>query len=491
MVVIVVGLTLSSLLDARVGGGHGYSGRSGGSSSGGGGGEGIWFLVHLVIRYPKVGLPIAVIVIAYYFFVKSRNPEPRTPYSTIQQPLPVLLLDSAQRDRLTEQLRQDDKNFSMPLFLDFAQLLFTNTLSFAGKREIQKMKPYLSGSTRSHLAQYFANSDEIRDIVIGSCTVTGIDLSGESENMITLNFEANYTITESNRSQPSQKPHTSTYYLRSAWTLARKKGVVSKGPGEVNKIGCTSCGAPLGDSPDGKCSYCGHDPRQGEITWYVSGLAFIDRTRKSPDISGGYAEERGTSLPTRYQPGLTDKKADFISRYPDFNENQFYDTAGTIFKKLQEAWTNLKWETIRPYETDSLFQSHLYWINLYKKERMRNVLKDIDISNIQLVKIQSDLFYDALTVRIHASMIDYTETQSGNHVGGNTRHPRRFTEYWTFIRRTGTTPKEATTEAGCPNCGNPLKVGMIGKCEYCDSKITNGDFSWVLSQIEQDESYTG
>lgn len=41
------------------------------------------------------------------------------------------------------------------------------------------------------------------------------------------------------------------------------------------------------------------------------------------------------------------------------------------------------------------------------------------------------------------------------------------------------------------NCGYSLKVGMMGKCSSCDTKITNGDFDWVLSMIEQDESYTG
>ena len=43
----------------------------------------------------------------------------------------------------------------------------------------------------------------------------------------------------------------------------------------------------------------------------------------------------------------------------------------------------------------------------------------------------------------------------------------------------------------CPSCGSSLKIGMMGKCSHSDSKITNGDFDWVLSMIEQDESYTG
>ena len=32
---------------------------------------------------------------------------------------------------------------------------------------------------------------------------------------------------------------------------------------------------------------------------------------------------------------------------------------------------------------------------------------------------------------------------------------------------------------------------MAGQCGYCSSRVTTGDFDWVLSRIEQDDSYTG
>jgi ferredoxin len=30
---------------------------------------------------------------------------------------------------------------------------------------------------------------------------------------------------------------------------------------------------------------------------------------------------------------------------------------------------------------------------------------------------------------------------------------------------------------------------MAGSCTHCHAKITSGEFDWVLSRIEQDESY--
>ena len=68
---------------------------------------------------------------------------------------------------------------------------------------------------------------------------------------------------------------------------------------------------------------------------------------------------------------------------------------------------------------------------------------------------------------------------------------RRWSEYWTFIRNRNAPPIAAKAELNCPNCGAPLKVNSVGVCQFCGGKITSGEFDWVLSRIEQDESYSG
>jgi ribosomal protein L37AE/L43A len=68
---------------------------------------------------------------------------------------------------------------------------------------------------------------------------------------------------------------------------------------------------------------------------------------------------------------------------------------------------------------------------------------------------------------------------------------RRWSEYWTFIRNRNAKAQHARTELSCPNCGAPLKVNATGICQFCGGKVTSGEFDWVLSKIEQDESYSG
>ena len=44
-------------------------------------------------------------------------------------------------------------------------------------------------------------------------------------------------------------------------------------------------------------------------------------------------------------------------------------------------------------------------------------------------------------------------------------------------------------DAVCPNCAAELKISMAVEGEYCGSKLTSGQFVWVLSEMQQDEEY--
>ena len=134
---------------------------------------------------------------------------------------------------------------------------------------------------------------------------------------------------------------------------------------------------------------------------------------------------------------------------------------------------------------------HQYWIEAYKREGLRNVVENVVITAMQPVKLQEDAFYQAITLRIWAKGNDYTVDQGDNVVSGSRTRTRQWSEYWTFIKNREAKDSRVRTELSCPNCGSPLKVNASGICEFCGGKITSGEFDWVLSKIEQDESYAG
>jgi hypothetical protein len=132
---------------------------------------------------------------------------------------------------------------------------------------------------------------------------------------------------------------------------------------------------------------------------------------------------------------------------------------------------------------------HRYWIDAYRKQRLRNVVDGYRVQRVEPVKIDRDAFYESVTVRMSAQGRDYTVDEQGQVKAGSKDYLRQWTEYWTFIRsRSGV---EGTQQRACPNCGAPVRLGATGVCEFCGGKLTTGEFDWVLSRIEQDEVYSG
>ncbi len=155
------------------------------------------------------------------------------------------------------------------------------------------------------------------------------------------------------------------------------------------------------------------------------------------------------------------------------------------------AWSHRQWERARPYVSDSLFQMQLYWMEAYKQAGLRNVTENARITRVDVARVVGDKYYHAITVRLYATSLDYTVRDSdGQVVGGSKSRERQYTEYWTLIRGAGAKGRPRTDKR-CPACGAPLALNMAGNCTHCSARVASGDFDWVLSRIEQDESYQG
>jgi hypothetical protein len=281
-----------------------------------------------------------------------------------------------------------------------------------------------------------------------------------------------------------------SYYVREVWHLERKRDVLSPPPAQATALHCPRCGAALQKDTRGACAFCGARIESGEFQWFVRSIQLTGREARGPLLTSNVPEV-GTDNPSVVQPSFARVRAYFEQSHPDFNWGEFETRARMIFDELQAAWSTLDWERARPHETDNIFQMHRYWIEAYRRQNLRNLLDQCRITSMQPVKIMEDAFYNAITLRIWAEGYDYTVDQQGRVVAGSNKSLRRWSEYWTFIRNRNAKQQHARTDLSCPNCGAALKVNATGICEFCGGKITSGEFDWVLSKIEQDESYAG
>jgi len=511
---IITALIFSfSYVDARVGGGQSYGGGGGGGGySGGGGGDGggeviillIRLLIWLIIECPVIGIPLTIIIIVIFIMYGRGQSKVRSygsssyvnthnysyPYGDVKDKGAITSAYFQGRGLLSvsEQVKKykdHDPNFSRPLFLDFVQLLYAKVQIARGdKKLLPSLAPYLSKQVMERIKLNPSPPEKVEDVVIGSSNITQINSFSKDVDRIVVEFEANY--------REHKKGKAVVYYEKERWTFQRKHGVLSKGPEDISSLHCPSCGSPVELRPDGMCPYCKNIVNKGDFHWQVFAIMSIQKCPRPPLKLGGGGVEVGTSIPDVVQPNFEAAKRAFQMRYPNFSWGAFQAKVDSTFMKLQQAWTSNDWEAARSLETDPLFSSHKYWIERYKAEGLRNCLEDIKILSMRPVKIEQDAFYESITLRIKAQMKDYTVDKNGRVLDGSKTQARTFSEYWTFIRRGGfAEDKKEKKENQCPNCGAPIKLSMAGICEYCGSKITSGDFDWILSGIEQDEAYEG
>ncbi len=484
---------------ARVGGGGSYGGGGGGDGGGGGGGALVYLLIRLLlwltIEYPYIGIPLDIIVIGLviYWFVKpSKKSVSITSTSIAAAPDAVTTIAQQQQSvqRAFNQLRRFDPNFSEIIFVDFCYALYGRAHDARGRgvKALDDLSPYLSDAARSSLLQLNApNLRAVQGIIVGAMSVVNVrGLDAQMVN-ITIEFESNYTEFTPRENDPRGEM---AYYVRERWTLERKREVLSPTPETATALHCPRCGAPLQKDTNGACAFCGTRVESGEFQWFVRSIQTLSREARGPLLTSDVPEV-GTNYPTVMQPNFPAVRAAFEQNNPDFKWADFQARARLIFNELQTAWSTLQWEKARPFETDNIFQMHRYWIDAYKAQKLRNALDQCQITAMQPAKIKVDAFYNSITLRIFAEGYDYTVDQNGRIVAGSNRNLRKWSEYWTFVRYCKAKPVASRADLNCPNCGAPLKVNASGICEFCSGKITSGEFDWVLSKIEQDESYTG
>ena len=174
---------------------------------------------------------------------------------------------------------------------------------------------------------------------------------------------------------------------------------------------------------------------------------------------------------------------------PFFNKEEFLSFAKSLFVKLQEAWTARDWSTIRTFETNELFEQHRKQLQGYIDHKQINVMERICVKSAYLSNFVQSGDKDILTIVLNSKMIDYIiDEDTKKVIKGDTVTERHSSYKMTFIRKTGMKTQEGTNEVkttNCPNCGAPTEITSSGKCEYCGSVITTGEYNWALSNLEK------
>ncbi|MDI3283475.1 TIM44-like domain-containing protein [Polyangium sp. 15x6] len=384
--------------------------------------------------------------------------------------------------RKMELLRGQDPDFSVILLEDFITALYAEAHTARGSNALEKYSPYLRPAARSTLGAL--PRVPVTTVIVGALRLVHFAIDRRTQlSRLVVELESNYT------EDPQGAPPAS-YYALERWVLVRAFGARSRSPDRVRSFACPNCGAPLERTTHGRCTYCSQAVDSGQFDWVVERIDLLARESRGPMLTGT-TEEEGTELPTIFDPGLSAARMEMARRDPSFTESTLSGRVQWVFASMQHAWTSLEWNRARPCLTDRLWRAQSYWIEAYRQQGLRNVTENARILRIELVRIASDRWYEAATVRVHATGLDYTIRLGDNAVvGGRRDKERAYTEYWTLVR---SAIQHGPTRAApaCPQCGATLTMEMAERCGYCGTLVEASTFDWVLSRIEQDEAYAG
>lgn len=172
---------------------------------------------------------------------------------------------------------------------------------------------------------------------------------------------------------------------------------------------------------------------------------------------------------------------------PAFSGDKFIGFAREVFMTIQAAWTAKDWKPIRPFESETLFNTHKQQLDEYIRLGKTNVVEKIGIKHCSLHSFKQDGDKEVLVVWLNAVMRDYVIDDATKAVLESDPNRDWYMKYeMVFNRKAGVKTDPGRTGnaiTNCPNCGAPTEITSSGQCPYCGSVVTNGEHDWVLTDI--------
>ncbi len=120
-----------------------------------------------------------------------------------------------------------------------------------------------------------------------------------------------------------------------------------------------------------------------------------------------------------------------------FDEARFSDLCMDNFFKIQGAWINRDMSSVKGILTEEMFGILQRDADKLRAEKKINKLDNIAVRSVEITEAWQEGGMDFITVRILASLLDYTVSDSGELLSGSKTEPVKFEEYWTFTRPAG------------------------------------------------------
>jgi len=169
---------------------------------------------------------------------------------------------------------------------------------------------------------------------------------------------------------------------------------------------------------------------------------------------------------------------------PNFSASDFVTFVKEVYIDIETAWMKRDMTPVRPVLHENLYNTTVRQVQAKIDQGVVYHYESMVVNTAYLTSYARDAQFEYVTLYLNARRIDWQEDEKTGRILRGDKTTRWDMRYkMKFMRSAGTKTKQETsgvTRHNCPNCGAPLEITSSGKCNYCNSVVTTGQYSWVL-----------
>lgn len=168
---------------------------------------------------------------------------------------------------------------------------------------------------------------------------------------------------------------------------------------------------------------------------------------------------------------LKDKETKSVE---DFLDKRYVDLV-----KIQEAWMDFDYDTLRSKTTDELYNQYSMQLDTLKIKGQKNIMKEFVYNDAMITKVTRENNNLTVTIELLTNFYDYIVNANNTTIRGHKNDKVRMHYELTFVKSV-----KKSKDDTCPSCGAKLEDVSSQQCPYCKSTITKDSSTWILSKKE-------
>lgn len=162
--------------------------------------------------------------------------------------------------------------------------------------------------------------------------------------------------------------------------------------------------------------------------------------------------------------------------FPNLTERELIDLLYDKFVKIQVAWMNFDYESLKKLCSNELYYSYQSDLEVLKSNHGQNIMNGFEILAGNINGIKKDGDYLIINMYLHASFYDYVIDTNDQHIEKGDNQKKLHNQYHLeFIVNVHTQNSE------CPSCGAAIDSDD-GECPYCHTVIDRTYSDFVLNR---------